>query len=340
MTQTNSTQNPLVTVVVVPRESFNMAHEVVQRILDVTTVPYKMIVMEGHAPEERRNQLRAIAAKHPHIKIVYSDRWKFPHEMVNESMPMIDTKYVVYIDNDVEIFEGCVENLVKTAEEQNVDCVHPIYLTTKLNDARGNVIHVAEGKLAKKKDFEGKLFVDTIMTYSGTKLENYPFKTAQPSQFFEWHAVLFSKKLIDKVGPLRDLMISEHLDYTFLLQEAGFKILCEPKAVGAYQYDRIWDLRGKDREYMIYRWDPKVAEKSLHMFAERWNLETRSVARRLYWVKEHVGKVKSTYQSVRVMNKIRRLIGKQNLPWVAGERFQGELKPDLPADLKEGLTTY
>jgi hypothetical protein len=340
MNQSNQTQQPLVTVVVVPRESFNMAHDCVQRILDVTTVPFKMIVMEGHAPEFRRNQLRAIAAKHPNIKIVYSDRWKFPHEMVNEAMPMIDTKYVVYIDNDVEIFEGCVENLVKTAEDQKVDCVHPIYLTTKLNDPRGNVIHVAEGKLAQKKDFEGKLYVDTIMTYSGTKLENYPHKTAQPSEFFEWHAVLFSKKLIDKVGPLRDLMISEHLDYTFRLQEAGFKILCEPKSVGAYQYDRIWDLRDKDREYMIYRWDPKKAEESLRMFAEKWGLETRSIARRLYWVKEHVGKVKSTYHHVRIMNKIRRFVGKPNLPWVEGERFPGELKPDLPADLKVGLTTY
>ncbi|HTL48432.1 MAG TPA: glycosyltransferase [Verrucomicrobiae bacterium] len=336
----NSNQNPLVTVVVVPRESFNMAHDCVQRILDVTTVPFKMLVMEGHAPEFRRKQLEAIAAKHPNIKIVPSNRWKFPHEMVNESMAMIDTKYVLYIDNDVEVFEGCVENLVKTAEECQVDCVHPIYLTTKLNDPRGNIIHVAEGTIVRKQQPDGKMFLDSLMTFSGTKLEEYPYKEARPSEYFEWHAVLFSKKLLDKVGPLDDLMISEHLDYTFRLQEAGFRILLEPKSVGAYQYDRIWDLRGADRDYMIFRWNPKEAERSLKLFAKKWNLEEGSISRRLYWCKEHVGKVKSTRLHVRMLNKVRRLAGKQNLPWVEGERFKGELKPDLPADLKYGLTSY
>ena len=254
MTQKNQ---PLVTIVVVPRESFNMAHDVVQRVVDVTTVPFKMIVMEGHAPEDRRNQLRAIAAKHSNIKIVYSDRWKFPHELVNESMPMIDTKYVMYLDNDVEIFEGCAENLVKTAEETGVDCVHPIYLTTKLNDARGNVIHVAEGKLAKKKDHEGKLFVDTIMTYSGTKLENYPYKTAQPSEFFEWHAVLFSKKLIDKgLGRLEAYeLVQRNAMKTWKTRENFQSLLARDKDLGkrlnAREIKACFDLKSYEENVRV-----------------------------------------------------------------------------------------
>jgi len=336
------TEQPLVTVVIVPRESFNMAHDAAQRILDLTKVPFKMIIMEGHAPEYRRNQLRAIAAKHPNVKIVFSDRWKRPHEMVNEAIPMIDTKYVGFIDNDVEIFPGCFENLVQTAEEYGVDCVHPIYLTTKVDDPRGNIIHVAEGTVVRQTLPDGKVFLDSVMTGSGMRLEDYPDKKAKPSEYFEWHAVLFSKKLLDTVGPLNDIMISEHLDYTFRLQQAGFKILLEPKAVGAYQYDRIWELRGEDREYMIYRWDPKEAERSLKDFAARWNLDESSISRRLYWCTEHVGKVKSTYLHNRVINKLRRLMGKQNMPWVPGERYKGELKPDMPAEVKSayGLTSY
>ena len=122
----SSNHQPLVTVVVVPRESFNDFAKVVERIYDVTSPIFKMIIMEGHAPSDRRDQLEAIAKKHSDCKIVYSKKWKFPHEFVNEAIPMIDTQYACFIDNDVEVLEGWLENLVKTAEEKKVHCIHPI----------------------------------------------------------------------------------------------------------------------------------------------------------------------------------------------------------------------
>ena len=102
---TIQSKQPIVTVVVVPRESFNMFAEVVERIYAVTSPIFKMLVMEGNAPKERRAQLEAIAARHPSCKIVYSNRWVYPHEAVNQAIPMIDTKYAVFIDNEVELLE-------------------------------------------------------------------------------------------------------------------------------------------------------------------------------------------------------------------------------------------
>jgi len=321
MTKSNQ---PIATVVIIPRESFNMFADVVQRIYDVTSPIFNMLVMEGNAPSERRKQLEAIVAKHPTCKIVYSNRWKYPHEMVNESIPLIDTKYAVYADNDVEVLEGWLENLVACAEEEKVDCVHPIYLTTKLSD-KDRKIHIAEGQLVREKRGE-KWYIDSIATYSGVRLEDYPDQKRKHSDFFEWHTVLFSKKLLDTVGPLDDLNICEHLDYTFRVQKAGFKILLEPKAVVAYDYARIWELRGADREYLLFRWDVNKAQKSHDLFNSKWNLDPESTARRQYWVKEHCGKVRSTYTTTKVINKLRRVIGLGNLPFVKGE------KPVLRAD--------
>ena len=97
---------PIVTVVVVPRESFNMFIDMAKRIYDVTSPIFKMLIMEGHAPNNRKKELEAFQAQHDSCKIIYSDRWKYPHEMVNDAIPLIDTKYAVFIDNDVEVTKG------------------------------------------------------------------------------------------------------------------------------------------------------------------------------------------------------------------------------------------
>ena len=315
---TSGQTRPRVTVVVVPRESFNMFPEVVERIYQVTSPIFKMIVMEGKAPENCRQRFREFEKAKPNFKVVWSDRWYFPHEYVNQAIPLIDTEYVVFIDNDVEVLEGWLETMVACADEEKVGCVHPIYLTVKLTDPIRK-IHVAEGTMIQQKR-DGKLFIDTVATYSGTRLEDYPDQKRKSSGFFEWHCVMFRKSLLEKVGPLDDLNIAEHVDYTLRINQAGEKILLEPKAVVAYDYERIFDLRGVDREYLLYRWDVQKSAQSLERLRQKWDMHPDSTARRLYWVKEHTAKVRGTYLTPRVINKVRRMVGLQNRPYVQEPR--------------------
>ena len=163
------TEQPIVTVVVVPRESFNKFPQVIQRIYDVTPPIFKLMAMEGRAPENIRRELRQLEKTKPNCKVVWSDRWLYPHEAVNQAIPMIDTEYVVFIDNDVEVEKGWLEALVACAQEENVGCVHPIYLSTSLGSPVKK-IHVAEGKLIRKR-YNSQWFIDTTMTFSGVRLE-------------------------------------------------------------------------------------------------------------------------------------------------------------------------
>ena len=304
--------NPVVTVVVVPRESFNLFPRMIERIYQVTPPIFDLVVMEGHAPEKIRKQLRQIEETKPNCKVVWSDRWLYPHEAVNLAIPMIQTDYVVFIDNDVEVEKSWLEALVACAEEEKVGCVHPIYLTTSLADP-AKKIHVAEGKLIRKQ-YGTQWFIDTTMTFSGTSLLNYPDKRRKPSDFFEWHCVLFRKSLLEKVGPLDDLNVAEHLDYVLRMEQSGEKIVLEPNAVVAYDYERIWTLRGVDREYLLYRWGVEKAEDSLKKLRKKWNLVPMATSSRLRWVKMHTAKVKSTYIVPRVINRLRRLAGKGPAP--------------------------
>jgi hypothetical protein len=96
--------------------------------------------------------------------------------------------------------------------------------------------------------------------------------------------------------------------------------------VVAYDYGRIWQLRGKDREYLLFRWDPAYAKRSLDLLRSKWNLTEDSTARRYYWVREHCGKVRSTYIAPRVINRIRRTVGLPNMVWVRGGKKLPALK--------------
>ena len=318
-----ATQSNLkVTVVVVPRESFNMFPEVIEGVYQKTPPIFKMIVMEGNAPEVYRKRFREMEKTLPNFKVVWSDRWYYPHELVNQAVKLVDTEFVLFMDNDVEIMPGTVEALIKAAEEEKVGCVHPIYLTEALKHAT-HKIHVAEGKLVRKM-VDGQLFLDSVMTHSATKLADYPDRTKRrESDYFEWHAVLFRKSLLEKFGPLDDLTIAEHIDYSLRITQAGERIVMEPRAVGAYDYERIFLLRGGDRAYMLYRWDVERAARSLERLRQKWNLHPSSTARRLHWVKEHSGRVRHTFVLPKIVNRIRRTLGMPNMP------FTREPKPEV-----------
>lgn len=279
-----------------------------------------MVIMEGHAPEHTRQALREIERTKPNCRIVWSDRWLYPHEAVNQFLPTLDTEYVVFLDNDVEVMEGWLEALVACADEERVNCVHPIYLTETLKNPN-HKIHVAQGKFVREQR-NGQLFLDSIMPYAGIRLEDYPERHRKSSDFFEWHCVLFRRSLLDKIGPLDDLSITEHIDYSLRLERAGERIMLEPKAVVAYDSERIFTLRGEDRSYLLYRWGVEKAAQSLERFRANWNLSPDSTARRLFWVKEHTGRVRQTYLAPRIINKLRRTVGLPNMPYVREARPQ------------------
>ncbi|MCM8812086.1 MAG: glycosyltransferase [Candidatus Omnitrophica bacterium] len=311
----NERENPIrTTVVVVPRESFNMFPEVVRGVYEKTSPIFKMLVMEGNAPEFIRKELRALEKAKPNCKIIWSDKFRYPHEFVNQAIKLVDTEYVVFIDNDVEVDAGWLEALVTCADEEKVGCVHPVYLTVKLNDPTRK-IHVAEGRLLRKRMANGQILLDSTMPYSGVSLEQYPDRRRKESEFFEWHGVLFRKSLLDKIGPLDDLNIAEHVDYSLRIRNAGEKILLEPKSVVAYEYERIFRLDPVSKRYFLYRWDVGRSSASLDKFRSKWNLHPLSTARRLHWVKEHSNKVRYSLMPYRILNKVRRMLGMGNLPF-------------------------
>jgi len=59
---------------------------------------------------------------------------------------LIDTKYAVFMDNDVLVHPGWLERLYACAEETGAGIVGPLYLWGA--DAQADTIHMAGGELS------------------------------------------------------------------------------------------------------------------------------------------------------------------------------------------------
>lgn len=278
-----------ITIVVVPRESFSRFPQVVRQVYEVTSPIFKTIVMEGRSPEPIREQLLEIERTLPRCQVVLADKWQYPPNIVNAAIPLIDTEFVVFLDNDVELQKGSIEALVDCAREHGVSCVHPVYLGASFSHPEP-VIHVAQGKIVWEQRNGGR-HLNEVRCGSGKRLEDYPLSSPTPSEYFEWHCVLFRKSLLDRIGPLDNLNVYAHLDCSLHVTELGEPILLEPRAIVAYDEMGIDAFRGQDREFLIYRWDLQMAERSLQRFREKWGLAPDATARKFDWAKRRYERV-------------------------------------------------
>ena len=278
-----------ITIVVVPRESFSLFPQVVRQVYEVTSPIFKMIVMEGRSPEPIREQLLEIERTLPSCQVVLADKWQYPPDIVNAAIPLIDTEFVVFLDNDVELLKGSIEALVDCAREHCVSCVHPVYLGTSFSHPEP-VIHGAQGKIDWEQRNCGR-YLNEVMCGKGKRLEEYPLSSPIPSDYFEWHCVLFRKSLLDRIGPLDNFNVYAHIDCSLHVTELGEPILLEPRAIVAYDIMGIDALRGQDREYLIYRWDLQMAGRSLQHFREKWGLAPDATDRKFDWAKRRYERV-------------------------------------------------
>jgi hypothetical protein len=292
------------TVVVVPREGFGKTPEVVSRIIASTPPEYRLIIVEGGAPERIRRRLRALAARHPHVEVTWSARWLRPRDAVNGTIPLIDTEYAVYIDNDVEVRAGWLEALVRCADEEKAGVVHPVYLRGK---ASSDTIYVAEHRV-ERAPFEGRTRLRYLPGDSGKSYATYG-RARRPSVHFEWNCVLFRTSLLKKLWPLEDLAICAYLDDSFRIEALGEKILLEPAAAVAYDEDRYRRATGVDRDYLLWRWDMTRVRSSLAMLCARWNLHPEFAERKIEWATQRRAQAGTGTIAARVANKVRTILG-------------------------------
>jgi GT2 family glycosyltransferase len=262
---------PTVTIVVVPRERFSHARRSLESVYRNTDYPFELIYVDGNSPPHLQQYLQQEAADR-RFTLVRTAHFLSPNQARNIGMKKVQTEYVVFLDNDVEVAPGWLTHLVECAEDTGAWAVSPVYFegTTK-----SRVVHTAGGIV----DFEDTGGVRTIRVVH--HLHEVPYDKARESLrreatgFFEFHCVMVRLEVFMRLGPLDEELLSlhEHLDLSLMIQQAGGTVFLEPEAHVTYVYGL---LNSSDVEYARVRWCDEWNRRSTMQFLRKWKMDEGS----------------------------------------------------------------
>src|SRR5438477_4181371 len=139
-----------VTVVVTPRERFSVAERAFNSVCGNTPGGHRFIYVAGGAPPDVREFLRR-ACDQPNYDLILAPNFLIPNVARNLGLARADSKYVVFLDNDVVVEPGWLDALITCAEEEEADLVGPLCL---IGEPFERTLHSLGGKLiiAPEKD--------------------------------------------------------------------------------------------------------------------------------------------------------------------------------------------
>lgn len=275
---------PYVSLVVVPRERFSSARESLESVYANTDVPFELMYVDGCSPRTVRRYLQAAAAKYG-FKLLRTERYLMPNQARNIGLAETDTRYVVFLDNDVIVSPGWLGPLVECAEQTGAWAVAPITCIGRPEEGlihiAGGRIHVQDGVKVKRLD-EEMLHLDKRLSEVRAQLQR------ERCDLAEFHCLLVRRELFDRIGLFDEQIINtkDHIDFCIAMNRAGGEIYFEPQSCITH-VPPWYRFSLSDLPYYLLRWNDEWARATLSHFNEKWGLEGEDEERMTGWITPH-----------------------------------------------------
>ncbi len=264
-----SSLTPEVTIVVVPRERFSCSQSSLESIYEYTTIPFNLVYVDGNSPPHIQNYLQQ-QAELKNFKHLRTDYYLTPNRARNLGLAAVDTKYLVFIDNDVIVSPGWLNALVQCAKDTNATVVGPLMCQ---NEPIHEFVHFAGGESHLIVDKTGRRRLREKMYKQGQRVaEVLPKLQRTQTELAEFHCVLVRTEIFQKIGLLDEKMLNtkEHLDFCMSVAQAGGTIYFEPACIVTYVPGPPLELT--DLPYYMLRWSDAWTLGSLQRLREKWDL--------------------------------------------------------------------
>jgi len=287
---------PSATIAFVFRERLSCTLPCLQHLLGTTRGPYKLICIDGGAPEAISASLRHLASKHG-FTLIRSEDYLSPNESRNLALMHVQTRYVAFVDNDVTVSQDWLDPLVRCAEETGAWLVAPLFMESLRGELR---VHMFGGSV-RVRDEEGQPAYFEKHDLAHEFLNGERQLVRQATDFIEFHTLLMNMDAYRSLGPLDEKLFncSEHSDLCLAVKNAGKQIYLEPSSVITYQIpDRLDAI---DREYFALRWSETWTQASLERLAEKYAipLEDGGLTELGSWIRRHRQGAMSAYPLLR-----------------------------------------
>ncbi|MGL4618380.1 glycosyltransferase family 2 protein [Chroococcidiopsis sp.] len=260
---------PIVTIVVVPRERFSCTQASLESIYAHTDFPFKLIYVDGNSPAKVRQYLEA-QAQEKQFEIIRTNYYLSPNHARNIGLSRVDTKYLVFVDNDVIVSPGWLTALVNCAEETEATVVGPLMCEKQPIHQR---VHFAGGESRVVTDVKGRRHLREKMYKQGhNAVELRPQLKRTQTELAEFHCTLVRREIFDRIGYLDEAMLNtkEHLDFCMTVAQVGGTVYFEPDSLVTYVPGP--PLEWTDLHFYMLRWSDAWTLGSLQRLREKWNL--------------------------------------------------------------------
>ncbi|HHP7231510.1 MAG TPA: glycosyltransferase family 2 protein [Xenococcaceae cyanobacterium] len=261
--------NPQVTIVVVPRERFSYTRESLESIYQNTELPFKLVYVDGNSPKSTKKYLEA-QAEAKNFELIRTDYYLYPNQARNLGLAKVDTKYVLFADNDIVVQPGWLKALVDCAETTDAAVVGPLMCQYEPIHAE---IHCAGGETRIVNDIKGRRRMREKMYKQGHQVTKMRSRLERnQTELCEFHCMLARTSLFEELGYLDEQMLNtkEHIDFGLNVMGAGYQIYFEPDSLVTYV--PAVPLEWGDLHYYMLRWSDRWELESLARLRQKWNL--------------------------------------------------------------------
>ncbi|MGE0730462.1 MAG: glycosyltransferase family 2 protein [Acidimicrobiia bacterium] len=257
------------TIVVTPRERFNVALQSLDSIYEHTDGPFELIYVDGRSPAAVRKGIEERAARHG-FRVVRSDRYLSPNEARNLGFAGVDTEFVVFVDNDLLVTDGWLQAMIDRADATGAWAVGPLYFE---GDPADEIIHMAGGVIEVRGEHGHRSFTTEHLLQGAPLAEAGDAVQPGPCDFVEFHCMLVRSDRLRQLGPLDEALRStrEHLDLCLAVHDAGGTVWFEPAARVTYSTPPPVALR--DVPYFWLRWSEAWTAESLDRFIDKHGID-------------------------------------------------------------------
>ncbi len=286
---------PNVTLIVTPRERFSGTRATLESLYADTEYPFDLVLVDVCSPPPVQSVIREQAAEHG-FTVLKSDRYLSPNQARNVGLRHVlkqgTSQYIVFVENDVIVRRGWLQKLVTCAEETQAAVVGPL---TCIGNPLHQVIHNAGGKSSIKVDEKNgrtRRRIKQSAYLTGRAVADVSDQLIRtPCDYVEFHCMLVCTKIFATTGLLDEGMLAtrEHIDFCFMITQAGEQIYSEREAVVttetlglASNKEGLIDWFGQislpafkwyDLPYFMLRWSDRWDRASLDHLRQKWNLD-------------------------------------------------------------------
>jgi hypothetical protein len=258
---------PTVTVVVTCRERHSLTEGVIDTLVRNTRMPIRLLYLDVCTPEWLRARISDRAAEWS-LEVIRFDEPLWPSQVRRRIAGLIDTKYAVFMDNDVLVTPGWLEPLVECAEQTGAGIVGPLYLwgESELADR----IHMAGGELTVEPEAGGIVLRERHRCFN-LKVDEVELER-QECDFVEFHCMLMRREVFRQPETFDEniVCVHEHIHAALVSRELGYKVFLEPSAPVTYLAFAPYAL--SELALFRWRWSREAGDSSIEAFAKRWGV--------------------------------------------------------------------